>query len=131
MKKTIKLLLVMFALSSTTSFAQEKKASWPEMKTFHSYMAGTFHPAEDGNLVPLRQKSDSLYRAAKAWQSSTVPNSFKAAETTVALKKLVAKCTSIKKAVDAKIDDKALTVMITDAHDIFHHIVGECSKADE
>ena len=115
----------------TGAFAQEKKAGWPEMKTFHGYMAATFHPAEEGNLAPLRQKSDSLYRAARAWQSSVIPNNFKPAETTAALKKLVAKCASIKKASDAKIDDKALTVMITDAHDIFHHIVGECTKADE
>ncbi len=131
MKKITELAMVFILGFCAQSFAQETKASWPEMKTFHSFMAATFHPAEDGNLVPLRQKADSLYITARAWQASVIPGNFKPAETIAALKKLVAKCAGIKKATGAKIDDQALTIMITEAHEIFHHIVGECMKAGE
>ena len=131
MKKVFQLIVLVIALLPTISFSQTKAAVWPEMKRFHSYMAATFHPAEEGNLQPLRDKADSLYNAAKNWQASEIPSNYKPTETSAALTKLVKHCASVKKYVDAKMSDKDLTVLITEAHDIFHNIAGECKKADE
>ena len=131
MKKLFQLTLVIIAFLPIICFAQTKNAVWPEMKTFHLYMAATFHPAEDGNLQPLREKADSLYNAAKIWQASAIPSNYKPTETAVALKKLVKQCASIKKYVGANMSDKDLTHLITEAHEIFHNIAGECKKADE
>jgi len=131
MKKVFQLAILTMALFPVIGIAQTKSAAWPEMKTFHSYMAATFHPAEEGNLQPLREKADSLYNAAKNWQASAIPSNYKPTETTAALKKLVKQCASIKKYVDAKMGDKDLTHEITEAHEIFHNIAGECKKADE
>lgn len=111
--------------------AQTKKPSWPEMKTFHSFMASTFHPAEEGNLAPLKANADSLYNAAIAWQASVIPATFKNNETKEALQKLVKQCAEIKESVNNKKEDAVLTKLITEAHDTFHHIVGECRKAEE
>jgi hypothetical protein len=126
-----KMILPLLILCCMFSFAQHKKASWPEMKTFHSFMASTFHPAEEGNLTPLKEKADSLYITAKLWDSTVIPSGFKPGETKVALTKLVNQCMLIKDAVAAKKDDRELTALITAAHEIFHHIVGECRKAEE
>ena len=131
MKMKFPVLVCLFALIAGNSFSQEKKAAWLEMKTFHSFMAATFHPAEDGNLKPLREKADSLYIVAKLWQASAIPSTFKPVETTAALKKLVTQCAGIKKSADAKGDDKDLTERITAAHDTFHTLAGECRKADD
>lgn len=131
MKKKFPLLVCLLALLAGNSFSQQKKAAWPEMKTFHSFMAATFHPAEDGNLNPLRAKADSLYIVAKLWQASSIPSTFKPVETTAALKKLASQCAGIKKSVDAKANDKDLTERITAAHDTFHTLAGECRKADD
>ena len=131
MKKTIQILILLLAILPVTIFAQKKKAVWQEMKTFHLYISATFHPAEEGNLQPLKEKADSLYNAAKNWQASAIPSNYKPTETTAALKKLVKQCASIKKYVDAKMSDKDLTHLITEAHEIFHNIAGECKKADE
>jgi hypothetical protein len=131
MKKTIQLLVLMLAILPAISFSQEKKAAWPEMKAFHAQMSSTFHPAEAGNLKPLREKADSLYIVVKLWQATAIPSNFKPTETTAALKKLTSQCAGIKKAVDAKASDKDLTVLITAAHDTFHMIAGECKKADD
>lgn len=131
MKKTIQLLVLLMVIIPAISFSQEKKAAWPAMKTFHSYMAATFHPAEEGDLQPLKSKADSLYNAAKNWQASAMPSNYKTVETTSALKNLVKQCASIKKSVAANASDKELTAMITEAHEIFHNIAGECKKADE
>lgn len=131
MKIQMRTVILMMALIPSVCFAQNAKSSWPEMKTFHSYMASTFHPAEEGNLKPLKAKADSLYIAAKEWSETVIPSNFKPVETKAELTKLVAQCAIVKDAVVAKKDDKELTKLITEAHDIFHKIVGECRKADE
>jgi hypothetical protein len=131
MKKILQLVLLLLAIVPSLSFAQQKKAVWPEMKKFHSFMSSSFHPAEEGNLKPLKENADSLYIAAKLWQESTIPASFKPAETAAALKKLVKQCAIIKKSVGADLSDKELTALITEAHETFHTLAGECRKADD
>lgn len=123
-------LLIICLLLMTGAFAQKVKTAWPQMEKFHSLMSATFHPAEEGNLVPLKQKADSLYAAAKAWQSSAVPEDFKAAKTKAALKELVMQCQHISMAVKQKMADDHLKKIITSAHDTFHKISGECRKED-
>lgn len=65
------------------------------------------------------------------WQASAIPADFKPAETKAALAKLVFKCELISKAVSANQSDENLKTLITDAHDVFHTIVGECRKAED
>ncbi len=127
-----KFTLTLFALVALIafSFAQEKSASWPEMKAFHTMIAATFHPAEEGDLKPLREKADSLFNAAHAWQNSVVPDNFKKAETDEALRQLVTRCGDIQKLVLISASDDKLKAAITDVHEIFHKIAGECRKAD-
>lgn len=129
--KKIKLLAIALLTSCTIAFAQKEKAKWTEMKTFHSFMSATFHPVEEGIFAPLKAKADSLLITAKLWQASPIPSDFKPAETKAALGKLVAKCEAIQKAVVTKQADERLKKLLTEAHDIFHTIVGECRKADE
>jgi hypothetical protein len=124
-------ILVLCIVCSTQAQAQTQKPTWPQMKAFHSFMSGSFHPAEEGNLAPLKAKADSLYITAKLWSESAIPASFKPTETKAALAKLEAQCAAIKAAVSDKKPDEALKKMITEAHDTFHHIVGECRKADD
>ena len=45
----------------------QEKSDWKEMQNFHSLISATFHPSEEGNLKPLKAKSDSLLLAAKTW----------------------------------------------------------------
>ncbi|MEQ1553515.1 MAG: hypothetical protein ABL929_05015 [Ferruginibacter sp.] len=131
MKKKIQILYIVILTSASVSFAQAKKTVWSEMKTFHSFMSSTFHPAEEGNLAPLRAKADSLLITAKLWQASPIDESFKPKETNATLKKLVKQCGTINNAVKKNASDKKLTLLITQAHDIFHTIVGECRKVEE
>lgn len=106
--------------------AQTKPAPWPQLKNFHHFMSTSFHPAEEGNFAPLKQKADSMLIAAKDWQAAAIPAGFKPKETKEALVKLVKQCTEIKAAVDNKASDAELKKQITAAHDVFHTIVKEC-----
>lgn len=131
MKSIIRLAVIVLAMTPAFGFAQtEKKATWPEMKNFHSFMSSTFHPAEEGNLAPLKAKAADLLKAAKDWQASAIPSTFKAEETKIQLEKLVKYCTGINEAVASGSDDATLKTMITEAHEVFHKIVGECKKAE-
>jgi hypothetical protein len=126
-----KFIVALFVLALPFFGKTQTKSSWHEMKTFHQYMSATFHPAEEGNLAHLKAKADSLYAHALLWENSAIPAGFKPAETKAALSKLATQCAAIQKAVADGKDDAALTKLITEAHDIFHHIVGECRKAED
>ena len=51
MKKIFQLAVILLALVPAASFAQTEKNVWPEMTKFHSLMAASFHPAEEGNFT--------------------------------------------------------------------------------
>ena len=129
--KQIKLILVALGILAVSSVnAQTKAAPWPEMKAFHALMAGTFHPAEEGDLKPLKEKAAELQKAAETWQASKIPADFKEKETKETLDLLVKQTVEITAKVKANVSDKELTGLITSAHDTFHKIAGECRKTD-
>jgi hypothetical protein len=123
MKKIALILIAMVALSQG-AIAQ----GWKELSDFHHFMSNTFHPAENGDYKPLREKADSLYMAAVTLQKSAIPAEYKEKETKETLDKLVNETKAIAEAIKKGIDDKALFTMINNAHDTFHKIVGECKK---
>ena len=128
--KKIKLALLAAMLFTATLYGQSKPAAWPEMKAFHAYMAATFHPAEEGNLQPLKEKADSLYLLSKLWRASAIPADYKPEETKAALKTLSLQCSNIQSKVKANASDEDLKKLIAEAHETFHKIVGECKKND-
>ncbi len=123
--------ILLMALNPLLNAQKADKPVWKELKTFHGLMSSSFHPAEEGNFTPLKQKADSLLLAARNWLASSVPADFKPAETKAALEKLVAQCTRVKKEVDNKAPDEVLMKNITEAHNVFHTITGECRKSDD
>ena len=128
--KKINLIVFALLLMAGTGFAQAKKAPWPEMKAFHSYLSSTFHPAEEGDLNPLKLKADSLYYAAKTWYAAKIPAGFIPEITESTLKALMIQCNDIWAAVKDGASDAKLKDMITKAHDIFHEVAEKCRKAD-
>jgi len=127
MNKTI-LTLAILAFS-TLGFSQ--KSSWQEAKKFHQFMSASFHPAEDGNFKPLKDNCDSLAWAAEQWAKTPVPSNYKEKETKETLATLVKQSNGIKTAVKKNASDTELKKLITEAHDTFHKVVGECKKAEE
>ena len=130
MKSILRVAVIVLAMLPAISFAQTKKAVWAEAKKFHSFMSSSFHPTEEGNFAPLRKNADSMYIAAKAWQSSPIPDNYKPEETKKNLEILVNLCADISKEVKAKASDETLKKHIIDAHDAFHKLMGECKKED-
>ena len=115
------------AITFAFSVHAQKKAEWKEMNEFHGIMSTTFHPAEEGDLEPIKTRSQEMIDKAIAWQKSTAPEGYdkKAAEET--LKKLVAESKNLHKMVKEGSPDKELVAKLTTLHDIFHEIMEKCT----
>lgn len=128
MKKVqILFLMMVFSFLSLTGFSQ-KEAKWNEMEDFHAVMSTTFHPAEEDNLQPVKEKAGDLVKRAKAWEKSLAPEGFNGVATKPILKRLVQHCKVIKSAVGKNKTDAELKTLITEGHEIFHEIKEKCQK---
>ncbi len=128
MKKIVALFFVVAI--SVFSFAQ--KTEWREQKEFHKVMSTTFHPAEEGNLQPVKTRSAELVQKAETWKNSSIPFDItdkKAIKKN--LKKLSKDAKNLDKKVKANVSDDELVKSLTELHDTFHTIVGLCSDKDK
>lgn len=126
MKKIVSALLITIVLF-TAAQAQEKK-EWKEMHDFHAVMGSTFHPAEEGNLKPIRTRSQEMVDKAVAWKSSDAPEGYNKKAVKSTLKQLVDGAKEIDKMVKANAADKDLVAKLTALHDVFHEIMEKCRK---
>lgn len=104
-----------------------EKSSWKELNDFHMVMAQTFHPVEENNFKPLRERSGELVARAVDLKNSKVPASFNTPEITKAIDELVKGATELDKINTKKVKDGVLKVKIEKLHDKFHEIQGLCS----
>jgi superoxide dismutase len=103
-----------------------EKESWAALNTFHEVMAETFHPSEDGNLKPIRERSGEFLAKAQALQSAKIPPSFNTPEIRKSIDDLVKGSFALNQLVIKKADDKTITKKLTELHDVFHTIQGLC-----
>jgi superoxide dismutase len=114
------------ALASPLLKAIEKD-SWQALKDFHLVMAQTFHPMEEGNMKPIRERSGEMLANAQKLAASKVPASFQSAAITKAIANLVTGAASLDKSIKKKAKDDKIKADLTKLHDTFHEIQGLCS----
>jgi len=130
MKKMIAAMVIVGSLLvAKTSFGQEK-AKWKEMEDFHGVMGGSYHPAEEGKLEPIRARSKEMVDKAIAWEKSTAPSGYDKKAVSATLKKLVTGAKEIDRLVKAKATDQALKTKLSSLHDVFHEIMEKCEKPE-
>jgi hypothetical protein len=127
MKKQFILCIALVALAFTTK-AQSTFDAWPELKAFHNIMSATFHPAEEGNLKPIKTQSTELATKANKLQTSLVPAEFNKPAIIIAIKKLAAESKALDVLVKKKAKDAIILKNLTALHDRFHEIVGLCKE---
>jgi len=128
MKKLMSLLVVGFVLIAQNTFAQEK-ATWAEEEAFHTVMSQTWHPIENGNYAPIRERSGELADAAAAWKKADIPAEMKSAKDIEKnLKKLAKETKELDKEIKKGCSDEEIKAEMKELHDIFHTIVGLCSE---
>jgi superoxide dismutase len=104
-----------------------EREMWKELKEFHIVMGQTFHPAEENNLIPIRERSKELLDRAIELKNSKIPASFDNEEIKKALNELVQGATELNKLISKKAKDSVVKEKLTSLHDTFHIIQGLCS----
>lgn len=127
MKKLIILCLTMVAMVTNTK-AQSTFEAWPELKAFHNVMSATFHPAEEGNLKPIKTQSASLAEKANKLQLSLIPKEFNKPKINAAIKKLAVESKALDQLIKKKAKDAVILKNLTALHNRFHEIVGLCKE---
>lgn len=121
--------IVLFFVSISVS-AQVK--DWKEKNDFHKIMSQTFHPAEEGNLVPIKTKISEMKDKAIAFQKSEIPAEVaNKEEIKNNLNKLVNGTKILAKKIKSNSSDDIIKKHLTELHDVFHKIVGLCSAEEE
>lgn len=122
------ILLAVLVISAMGTLKAQNKVEWKELSDFHKVMSQTFHPLEEGNYQPIRERSGEMVEMAKAWQNSTIPVDY----TNVKgirknLKQLVKKSSALDRKIKAGCTDEVIKADLATLHDIFHNIVGLCT----
>ena len=119
------ILFLLFSFITLTGFSQTK-VQWAEKDSFHRVMAQTFHPMEEGNYKPIRERISEMVTKAVAWQNSAMPEGLNTKKVKKTLKKLVEESKELEEKIKKNCSDADIKEDLTELHDIFHSIVGLC-----
>lgn len=129
--KNIKFLFAAIALFFI-SFASAQDKDWKEKNEFHKVMSQTFHPAEEGNLAPIKSKITEMQAKAVAFQKSEIPAELpNKEEIKKNLDELVNGTKVLAKKIKKNASDEVIKTQLTALHDVFHKIVGLCNAEDK
>jgi superoxide dismutase len=103
-----------------------EKETWTALNEFHVVMAQTFHPSEEGNLAPIRQRSGEMVEKAQALLNQPIPASFNTVEIKKSITDLLMGAKELDEMVRSHADDKMITTKLNNLHDTFHTIQGQC-----
>ncbi|MBK5272126.1 MAG: hypothetical protein JJE22_14045 [Bacteroidia bacterium] len=129
MKKPVLLLMIVISVAGINT-VQAQKTKWLEMETFHTVIAQTFHPAEEGKLEPIKTRSQEMFDKALAWQKSTTPEGYNKKGIKGLLKNLVKESKDLNKLIKTNAADNTLKEKLSGLHDIFHEIMEKCETED-
>lgn len=115
---------------ATQTSAQSVMEKWPQLETFHSVMSQTFHPMEEGNFKPIRERSGEMYQKATTLAKSPIPAEFNKPEMVAAVKSLRTGSKKLDKAIRKGAADTEVGQQLVALHDTFHTIVGICRGED-
>jgi len=119
--------IIAFIMSLTGTSAQSTFEKWPALNQFHEVMSQTFHPSEEGNLAPIKARSEELYNKAVALLKSDIPEEFRTPSILASAERVQLKSKELNKLVLAKAPDAEISKTLNDVHNTFHEIVGLCS----
>ena len=123
-KQTI-LITSLLMLISLLTFGQKK--AWKELDEYHSVMAQTFHPAEEGNLKPVMTRSGELVAKAIALQKATIPTDYQKEGVKQSIELLAKESAALDKLVQEKKPEADIKKAITALHDRFHEVMEKCN----
>ena len=129
MKRIVSTLAVvlLFATVQVASAQTTSQETWKEKDEFHQVMAQTFHPMEEGNLEPIKARSEEMLTKVLAWSNSKAPESMNNESIRKNLTLLTRQVRELNLGIKSKsFTDEQIKTEFTKTHDTFHQIVGLC-----
>ena len=127
MKQIKAFLIIAFIFAVNTMSAQSVTEKWPAIEAFHEVLSQTFHPAEKGNLAPIKARSEEMMLKAAALLKSDIPEEFRTNQILASAEKLQLKSKKLHQLVTSKASDDDIVKSLTNIHDTYHEIVGLCT----
>lgn len=124
--KIVSIIIFLFIAASIT--AQSTIDKWVAMKDFHVILSQTFHPAEEGNLEPIKSRSEEFMNKANDLLQLDIPEEYRTKEILTLSENLLAKTKTLHALVVAKAFDEELLKAITEVHTVLHQIIGLCTE---
>ena len=122
----MKQLIFILLLAGIATSTHAQSAEWKELDDYHKVMASTFHPSEEGNLQPIKERSGELADKAKALQKSTIPAAYQKPGVKESLDLLAKESKALDKMVRKKKPDADITKSLTALHERFHEVIEKC-----
>lgn len=122
----MKQLFFIALLTSVVFKAQAQQPAWKELDDYHTVMAQTFHPSEEGNLQPIKERSGELADKAKALKKSAIPAAYQKPGVKETLNLLAKESKALDKMVRKKKPDADITKSLAALHDRFHEVMEKC-----
>jgi superoxide dismutase len=104
-----------------------EKDSWAALKDFHMVMAQTFHPMEEGNFGPIKERVGEMYAKSLLLKSSKIPASFNNPKIVDAISRLATGSEKLQKIVKKGKPEK-IKQSLSSLHDVFHEIQELCAE---
>jgi len=124
----MKRFLLIIALFTCTAVANAQTTEWPALKTFHGVISQTYHPSEEGNLAPAKQRAKEIYEDAKQLASSTVPAAYQSPKLKEALANLEKEAAKFNDMVTKMRPDPEIKKQLSVVHEAFHEVAGLCTE---
>ncbi|PZF74557.1 hypothetical protein [Taibaiella soli] len=124
----MKRFLFIIALFACTAIAHAQTMEWPALKTFHGVISQTYHPSEEGNLAPAKQRSKEIYDDAKQLATSSVPAAYQSPKMKEALSNLEKEAAKFNDMVTKMRPDPEIKKQLSVVHDAFHEVAGLCKE---
>ena len=105
--------------------AQEHEVfnQWPALDSVHSILSATYHPAETGDVAPIKARATELAQTAKKLTPASIPQAWRTQEMRRAVKEFQAETLRVKQLVSKKAPDAQIVSKLSVAHDAFHRIM--------
>ncbi len=114
-----------------TAASESENGPWYQSKEeFHTLMALTFHPAEEGDFEPVKKNHLDLVQKAKDWSALEIPVALAEKEMDVKLQNLIKGAESVSELVTANAETEKIKTSLFALHDVFHGIEGACKNEE-
>jgi hypothetical protein len=104
---------------------------WPEMDAFHDVMSQTLHPAEAGDLAPIRKRAAEVAQKASAWAESQAPKIYATEVIKEKVGRIAVESKALADLIERKGSDEEVKKSATALHKLFHEISNACRAEQE